>query len=620
MSHKQPGLIRRLLGWIWDALNFSRRLVLNVLFVFVMIFVLAAILAPKPRLQEGSALVIAPVGNLVEQYSVDPASRALAKALGSDVPEVQLRDLLRAIDAARDDDRIQRIYLRTDGLASAGLASLREVAAALREFRASGKQVVAYAHGMDQRGYLLAAAADEVYLHPSGAVLLEGFAAYRPYYREGLQDKLGVDVHLFRVGEYKSAAEPFIRDSASEEDREANLFWMQDLWDRHLAEIATARGLDAAELQAGIDALPERVRAVGGDLGRLAVEQGLVDALKTAEEVDTLMAERGHPGDDGQGFRQVSMDDYLGFVGRERRMALRARPQVAVIVAQGAITGGDQPPGQVGGESTSALLREARFDDNVKAVVLRVDSPGGGVFPSEQIRREVELLQAAGKPVVASMGDVAASGGYWISMNADAIYADASTITGSIGIFGLWLTTPRTLEMIGVRVDGVGTTRVAGAFDPTRPLNPLAAETIQSVIEQGYAEFIGKVAHARDSSPEAIDLVARGRVWSGAQAKDRGLVDELGGLREAITRAAELAGHARDEVAVRYIERPLSTFERFMASLGGSARGAALLRHSGLARVMLGDRTVARIEQELGWLEARQNNPLQGVAHCFCGF
>ena len=455
---------------------------------------------------------------------------------------MQLRDLIRVIESARDDKKIERVVLELDKLQPSGFASLREVAASLQQLRASGKQLVAYSESMGQSQYLLAAQADEVYLDPMGGVVLEGLGRYRQYFRTGLQDKLGVDVHLFKVGEYKSAAEPYVLDAASKEAKEADLFWMNDVWQRLLADIAKVRKTTPEALAAGIDTMPEGIAAAGGDLAKYALQQKLVDGLKTQEEVENLLIERGVADEDSDtGFRAIGLTGYLTQLDAKKN-PLDKRPQVAVVVAEGEITDGDQPAGRVGGLSTSALLREARDDEDVKAVVLRVDSPGGGVYASEQIRREVAALKKAGKPVVVSMGDLAASGGYWISMNADRIYADPSTITGSIGIFGLIPTVPRTLEKIGVRTDGVGTTRFAGAFDISRPLDPAVGQVIQSVIDKGYADFTGKVAAARGSTPEKIDLVAQGRVWSGAQAKERGLVDELGGLDAAIAFAAEKAG------------------------------------------------------------------------------
>jgi protease-4 len=267
--------------------------------------------------------------------------------------------------------------------------------------------------------------------------------------------------------------------------------------------------------------------------------------------------------------------------------------------------------------STAKLVRDAREDEDVKALVLRVDSPGGGVFPSEQIRREVELTRAAGKPVVVSMANVAASGGYWISMNADEIWADESTITGSIGIFGLFFTMPETLAKIGVHVDGVATTRLAGAFNPARPLDPIVGEVIQSVIDDGYRDFIGKVASAREQTPEAIDQVARGRVWSGAQAKERGLVDQLGGLREAIASAAERASLESGHYGVSYIEKELSPFEKFMVNAGRNAALRGLAAHVGIPPMLLGERATRELEQTLSLLQSGPRR-INAIAFCFC--
>lgn len=513
---------------LWDVMNFTRRLIFNLVFfgfLFMLLLVFVVALArgdgTKP-LAERTTLVINPEGTLVEQFSADPVSRSLAKAVGDkSAQEVQLRDLVRVIEAAGKDRKIERVLLNLDKFQPSGFASQREVAAALQKLRASGKQIVAFSESMSQGQYLLAAQANEVYLDPMGSVLLEGLGRYRQYFREGLQDKLGVDVHLFRVGEYKSAAEPYILDAASADAKEADLFWMNDVWQRYLADVVTARKLSPAQLTAGIDTLPEGVAAAGGDLAKFALQQKLVDGLKTREEVDALLVKRGVADSDADsGFRNIGFNDYLSQL-QAQDSPMDSRPQVAVVVATGEISGGEQPAGRIGGESTAALLRQARDDEKVKAVVLRVDSPGGEVFASEQIRREVVALKQAGKPVVVSMGDLAASGGYWISMNADRIYADPSTISGSIGIFGMVPNLTRALDKIGVHTDGVGTTRFAGAFDITRPLDPAAGQVIQAVINKGYADFTGKVAQARHQSVDAIDKVARGRVWSGAQAKER---------------------------------------------------------------------------------------------------
>lgn len=617
---------------LWDVMNFTRRLILNLLFFGLLLLLLMAFVAAlgmgassTKALHERTTLVIAPEGRLVEQYSTDPVSRALAKALGErNAGEIQLRDLIRAIDAARDDKKIERVLLDLDKLQPSGFASLSEVAGALQELRAAGKQVLAFSQSMGQSQYLLAAQADEVYLDPMGGLLLEGLGRYRQYFRTGLQEKLGVDVHLFKVGQYKSAAEPYVLDAASTEAKEADLFWMNDVWQRYLADIAAARKLDAAQLAAGIDTLPEGIAAAEGDLARFALQQKLVDGLKTREEMDALLAERGVADSDADGgYRQIALGDYLLQLDAQRS-PIDKRPQVAVVVAEGEIAGGDLPAGRIGGESTSALLRAARDDDDVKAVVLRVDSPGGEVFASEQIRREVDALKAAGKPVVVSMGDLAASGGYWISMNADRIYADESTITGSIGIFGMIPNFTRSLDRIGVHTDGVGTTRFAGAFDVTRPMDPAVGQVIQSVINKGYADFTGKVAQARNQSVEAVDAVAQGRVWSGAQAKERGLVDEFGGLKAAV---ADAAGRAKlgeaGKFRVRYIEKAATPFAQFMSGFAGSRAGAWMLADSGIARMLLA-RQMPELDTQLRFVEDamkdRNGAPVKSLAYCFCGF
>ena len=627
----RPNPVARFFVGLWDVMNFTRRLILNLLFFGLLLLVLIVFLAAVGKgssgvvpVHERTTLVIAPEGRLVEQYTTDPLTRAVARALGdTSAEEVQLRDLLRAIEAARGDKNIERVLLNLDKLQPAGMASTREVAQALGGLRASGKQVVAFGEGITQAQYLLAAQADEIYLDPMGGLMLEGLARYRQYFRTALQDKLGVDMHLFRVGEFKSAAEPYILDAASPEAKEADLYWMNDLWQRYLADIGAARKLDPAQLAAQIDALPEGIEAAGGDIAKHALQMKLVDGLKTREELDLLLTERGLADeDDEHGFRSVSLGGYLAHLDG-RRLPIDKRPQVAVVVAEGEITGGEQPAGSIGGVSTAALLRQVRDDEHVQAVVLRVDSPGGEVFASEQIRREVEQLKAAGKPVVVSMGDLAASGGYWISMNADRIYADPSTITGSIGIFGMFPNFTRTLDKIGVHTDGVSTTRIAGAFDVTRPLDPHVGRVVQAVIDKGYADFTGKVADARGKSVEQVDEVARGRVWSGAQAKERGLVDEMGNLGQAITDAAGRAELEQDKYQVVYVDKPATPFAQFLTGLAGSRLGAVLLRDSDLARVLLEQNLPAEAGTQLRFVENalkdRNGAPVKTLAYCFCG-
>jgi len=617
MAESRPGPIYRFFRGLWRTLDFSRRLVMNIIFLIIVIFILALFSREAPKLVGDTTLVLDPQGVVVEQFTGDAAERALAKAMGQESRETQLRDLLRVLDRAATDDRVKRLLIRPDHLAGIGFEHLRELGRAIQRFKESGKPVIAYADNMEQRQFYLAAFADKVYLNPAGALFLEGLSSYRTYYREALQDKLGVKVHLFRVGEFKSAAEPYILDGPSPEASEATLFWMGDIWQRYLDDVAAARGIEAESIQDSIDHMGEHLDQADGNLAQLALDAGLVDELVTAEELQEKLLADGAPRD-GDDLRTIDSNTYLGFIKAET-LPFDTRPKVAVVVAQGEIRGGKQPRGMVGGETTSDLGRQAREDDAVKAVVLRVDSPGGEVFASEQIRHQIELTRAAGKPVVVSMANVAASGGYWISMNADKIIADESTITGSIGIFGLFFTGQDTLAKVGVHAAGVGTTAMAGALDPRRDIAPETAAVVQRIIDRGYRDFIGKVAAARDTTPEAIDEVARGRVWSGAQAKERGLIDQFGGLREALATAAELAGiEGEHGYRTEYVEKPLTPFEQFAQNLGSNARVASTMVQLGVAPMLLGDQGMAQLQKDLALLQPPKGQPFRSVVHCFC--
>lgn len=614
---KRPTAFWRFLTGVWQALEFSRNLALNLLFLFILLILLIAVFSGgQKKILPKTALVLNPSGMIVEQFSSSPVDRAIASATGSEQPETQLRDVLKALETAAEDPNIDRVLLVPHNITGMGPATGREFAAALARFKESKKPLYAMADGYTQQTYLLAAQADKIYMDPEGAVLLEGMARYRTYFK-GAFDKFGIEPHLFRVGEYKSAGEPYIRSDASPEAKEADLYWMGDIWQRMLADIASARGTTPEALSAMIDGYVDSISAAGGDLGKLAIDQKLVDGLMTRQQLRDMMIKEGVEDEDEHTFRQIGFASYVA-----RQNALPKFPgknQIAIVVAEGSIVDGDQSPGSVGGDSTSRLLRDAREDENVKAVVLRVDSPGGGVFPSELIRREVELIQAEGKPVVVSMGDLAASGGYWISMNADEIIADPSTITGSIGIFGLFMNIPEAMGKVGLNTDGVGTTWLAGAFDPTRALDPRIGELIQQVINNGYANFIGRVAEARGQEVEAIDKIARGRVWSGAQALERGLVDRLGSFDDAIRSAAKRA--KLEDYETRYIEKEPSPFEAFMAGMSQSRLGAFLGTHGWLTPISaLSDRPDA----ELAQLKALLQNPHPGLpvsiqAHCECG-
>jgi protease-4 len=625
MSTVQHGPIRSFFGFIWNAVNFTNHLVFNIIMFFVLLVIIAAVFAGLSSksfapLHDRTALVLDLEGQLVEQRTADTISTAIAEAQGEG-REIQLRDIITVIEAAKTDPKISHLVINTDGFEASGMASVREIAKALQDFKASKKPVYAFANGYEQKQYLLAAQADKVFMDPQGAFMPEGLGRYRLFYREALQDKLGIDVHLFRVGEFKSAAEPYILDAASAESKAADLFWMNDIWQRYLAQVGKARNLDPAQITLAINDMPARLAAVNGDLAQWAIKEKWVDGLKTAYEMEQFLVAEGVANDrENHTFQQIDFMEYLGHV-QSRHIASTNKDAIAIVVAQGEITDGEQPPGTVGGESTSALIRAAREDDSVKALVLRVDSPGGGVFPSEQIRREVALTQAAGKPVVVSMANVAASGGYWISMNADRIYADESTVTGSIGIFGLMFRAPRALEKIGIRSDGVTTTPWGGAFDISRPMDEPARQVIQSVIEHGYAQFIGNVSKARKQTYEQIDANARGRVWSGAQAKEKGLIDAFGGISDAVADAASRAKLKQGAYDVDYIETPMSPFEQFLENLSRNSATQGLVRNFAPALALANQTQLGqRVGADLLWLNRNGSKPVNAIAHCFCAF
>jgi protease-4 len=597
---------------LWALVNFARQLVFNIIFVIIVVVIIIAMRTSALKVEDHTALVLNPKGNIVEQYTADAAQRAFSGAFGDKVREIQLRDILRAIEAATGDAHIDRIVIEPDEISGVGISTLREIGAALDRFKAAGKEIIAVSNGMTQGQYYLAAHANRILLHPGSeeGVLLTGFGAYRMYFKQAL-DWLGVDVHLFRVGEFKSFAEPYIRNDESPEAREADLYWMGGVWNDFLKDIATQRHLDAAQLTAQINDYANVIKSAGGDMAKVALDMKLVDELATHDQAVSALIAKGAPED--HTFRQIGFQEYSSQV--ERQAALDTRPQVAVVVAEGEILGGDQPPGTVGGESTAKLIREARQDNAIKAVVLRVNSPGGDAFASELIRREVELTKAAHKPVIVSMGDVAASGGYWISMDGDQIYAEPTTITGSIGIFGLFFGIPNTLAKIGIHTDGVGTTPLAGALDPRRPLDPKVGETVQALIDKGYQDFIGHVAAARHKTKEEIDAIARGRVWSGQQALDRGLVDKIGGLEDAGAAAAQRANLGTD-YRLRYIEKPLSAWERFALSFSNDT--LARFAKAVLPDMPLGLLDEPEVRDQIKLLQSMKGNRIGVFSYCFC--
>jgi protease IV len=584
MENRKPNRLGGCLSAIWRGIDLTSRILFSAVVLTLAFVFLAALGDDLPTVPDGAALVVAPKGLIVEQLAGDPVDRAIEKLTGEEQPETLWRDLDEAIRAAKGDDRIKALVLDLDQMTGAGLSKLQSLRAAVQDFKQSGKPVVATGDFFDTSQYYLAASADEIHLHHMGMVLLDGYGRFRTYYKEGL-DRLEVDWNVFKVGEYKSAVEPFVRTNMSDEAKTANLEWLGDLWRSYLDDVATDRGLTAEALADGIAHAKEHLLAAGGQASEVARESGLVDSVGSRDDVRDRMIELVGEDEDSHSFRQIGHEDYLKALGdKRRRYSAKGGSAVAVVVATGTILNGSQPPGTIGGDSTAALLRQARQDDDVKAIVLRVDSGGGSAFASEVIRREMVLAREAGKKVVVSMGTLAASGGYWISSASDEIWASPTTITGSIGIFGMLPTFQKPMaKYLGWNVDGVGTTWLSGAGRIDRALDKDLGDMIQSMIERGYRDFISRVAEARSMSLEEVDEIARGRVWSGMDAKELGLVDQLGGLDEAIASAAALA-ELGDKYAVRFVEKEIDFGDQLMLQLLTKA-GVWLGRDDGSSRL-----------------------------------
>lgn len=553
---------------MWKILTVGTALLSTVLFLcFIGLFLMLLGHQPKTEIEPGSALVLAPYGSVLEKESLlGPAARMLHAIDGTPQhTELLLQDIISGIRAAADDDRIKLLVLAPDRLQYAGLDQLQEIGRAIDEFKKSGKPVIAYGDTFTQGQYYMAARSDEVYLHPMGEVDLHGFGVFQLHVRD-LLDKLRINFHVFRVGTFKSAVEPLLRNDMSPEVKEANLQWLTSLWQRFCADIAAQRGISVQDIEQLSEQLPERLAAAGGNSARMALNTGLIDGIKTKAEVREHLISLVGENRKKTGFKQVAFTSYV-----ETLPAVYSRPAgdrqrgIAILVAQGDIIYGDAEVGQISASGVAKTLRKMRRDRTVGAVVLRIDSGGGSVFGSEVIRQELIRLQQAGKPVVVSMAATAASGAYWLAADADKIVASSGTITGSIGIFAAFPTVEQSLAEIGVYSDGVGTTKLAGEGDLTRPLSEDTRRAVQMNIKQTYRQFVRIVAEGRKMDPAAVDEVAQGRVWDGTTALEIGLVDQLGGLEEAVATAAELTGIPADRAF--YFEGEKTPFERLLVQL-----------------------------------------------------
>jgi protease-4 len=621
MSQEKKGFFRLWAGRLWALLDGTRRAVFNLVWLALLIGVPVALLMGRTdRLEDKTVLVLDLAGPLVEQGAGGTRETLLRQVQGEDEGRVRLRDVIAVLDAAARDPKIERALLLPEDLSGGGLSAQREVAAALERFKASGKQVLAWATAFDQRQYYLAAHASEVYVHPMGTVALQGYGRLRNYYRQAL-DRVGVSANVVRVGKYKNAAEPFFASAPSRETLESEAYLYDAMWSLYTRGVEKARKLPEGAIAQGIAALPGSLQALQGDTARLALEGRLVDGLKTRDELRAMLIERGAEDSKARTFRQIGWREYL-----LRQKPAHTGPAIGVVVAEGEIGEGDEPPGRIGGRSTAELIRKARDDEDVKAVVLRVNSPGGSALGSELIRRELELTRAAGKPVVVSMGDVAASGGYWIALAADEVMADSATITGSIGVFGMLPTGQGLMDKLMVGTGGHATSWLATGYDPRRPLDPRFEQLVQSVIGRVYSDFIAKAAAARNTTPDKIDAVAQGRVWTGTQALERGLIDRTGAWADALKAAAARA-RLPEDARLRWMERTPGRLEQ-LAGLFKSTVSASVLQAFGVGAPGLSGAALARgpldastqALQDLVWLHdlAQRRRPFDAVVHCLC--
>jgi protease-4 len=618
MSEKGP--IVRFFGFIWRVIERLTKVLQVLIFLFVIVLLFSALSNMSGqgiKIPESAALLIAPTGLLQEQAGGDPLDQALLELQNGDIQTI-VREVIDSLRAAADDERIKAVVLLPGNLQGGGLSKHQAIGDALVEFRASGKPVLAMADGYSQEQYYLAAHADEVYMHDFGLVLIEGFGYFKTYFADAIE-KLKIDMNVFRVGEYKSFVEPFLRNDMSREDKEVSRKWLEALWLAYKEDVTEARGIVPDDFDHYVNNLAEVLEGANGDAGQAAIDMGLVDGLMTHQQFrDYVIDIVGANEDEPDTFERIDYRTYLTATGMAGEETGSNGGNVAVIIASGAIVDGEATPGTIGSATMARLIRQAANDENIAAVVLRVDSPGGSMFASEILVDQLQVLKERGKPLVASMGSVAASGGYYISMVADEIWAAETTISGSIGVGATYPTFQRSLDAIGVHVDGFGTTPLTGELSQVRELGEDARKLLDVSVKSAYDVFIDKVAESREMDRSRIEGIAQGRVWIGDDAFEIGLVDQIGGIDEAIASAADMAGLEAGAYDVSYIERELSVAEQILlqyarlfgllfsfedTGLGGLSDSMRKLLHS--------------LDQELQVLDS-WNDPRGIYYHCLC--
>ena len=591
---------------------FLKRTTIFVVLLFISLSIIGGLFpSDDDPIEEGAILNLNIKGALVEELSQSDFERAFSQFSGESQTETLITDVIRVIRHAKDNEDISTLLISTDDFSGGSSTKLELIAKEITEFKTSGKKVIAYStQGYGTAQYYLAAFADEVHLHDYTAVFIDGYRRVRTYYKSFF-DKFLIDANVFKVGEYKAFVEPYFRDDMSDEAKGNVIEWITVLWDGYLDQVSEARGISNESLKYFIDNPGLAAKQSAGDFAKAAIEYGVIDQLSNRREFRDYLYSIA-PGEEDDEINIVGMNAYMNSVEMEPIFE-ESESNVGVIIAKGSIVDGSAGPGSIAGDDFVKIIRKAYNDESVKALVLRVDSGGGSAYASEVIADELEKFKNSGRPIIASMGGVAASGGYYISTPADKILAERHTITGSIGVGGFLPTFERALEYIGINEDGVST------VDITTSVAESLTEKDKALLQMGtdlvYDKFIAKVADNRGVTKEEIDQIARGKVWIGSKALEIGLVDEIAGIDRAIELAAELAEIDEELLGVKRINRD-SDLDSFFAGMMAKIT-SSIIKITGLDFLYKKNELLDGIEESLHEL-SMMNDPNGIYMKCFC--
>jgi protease-4 len=607
--------LKKIIKLLWGGLVILRKVIGMAWFFLIIILLLSLFSSYLPTIKNNSVLMINPRGQLVEQLQGDAYERAVNGIFGEISNEVLVEDIIDALNYAENDSRISVIALKLDGMSGGGLSKLEAIGIALDKVRNSGKQVIAYSDFYSQESYYLAARADQIYIHPEGVFFPDGYSYYSNYYK-GLIDKLKVEWNIFKAGDYKTAVEPFMRNDMSVESRDSRSRVANKLWNKYETDVSSARGLPEESVTNFARDLLDNINKEQTNIATVAYKNNFFDGLLTKSQVESRISKKINIIDTEFSDSVITFGDYLK-VRRLNNQSGNYKNNIAVIVASGEILNGKHAPGVIGGESTSKLLRKALHNDSIRGVLLKIDSPGGSAFASEQILQQIIALQAADKPVVVLMGSVAASGGYWIAMSANKIFASSATITGSIGVFAMFPTLQNSLAELGIYTDGSGTNQWSGSFRPDKEMAPQVKQLVQSQVDYGYSEFVRKVSMHRNISEEKIRTIAEGQIWTGEEALSNGLIDALGGFNEALKEIEKLTSLSDSQYGLIYLEQEITASELFAVSFLDALNEFDITIPKSNSNLPIIDYLNTEIEN-LTLPLLRFNDPKNLYAYCFC--